>query len=106
MIILVIYGIGFALVNVNTIVIVWELAPSAKKIGTYTGLYYFFSVLAAILGPAVIGALRDLLGKESLLLNGVFFLVLALILVFFVKRGEVELTEEQKLAKQKAITEL
>ncbi|MFX1571556.1 MAG: MFS transporter [Promethearchaeota archaeon] len=105
-IILVLYGIGFALVNVNTIVVVWELAPSTKKIGTYTGLYYFFSVLAMILGPISVGGLRDLFGKTSLLLDGAIFLILAFIFMFFVRRGEIELTEEEKLAKQKAIAEL
>ncbi len=105
-IILVLYGIGYALVNVNTIVIIWELAPSAKKIGTYTGLYYFFSVLAQILGPISVGSLRDLFGKNSLLIDGAIFLILALVFMFLVKRGEIELTEEQKLARQKAISEL
>jgi Na+/melibiose symporter-like transporter len=105
-IILICYGVGYALVNVNTIVIVWELAPSAKKIGTYTGLYYFFSVFAQILGPVSVGGLRDLFGKTSLLLDGAIFLVLALIFIFLVKRGEVELTEEEKLARQKTISEL
>jgi len=106
LIILAFYGIGYALVNVNTIVIVWELAPSAKKIGTYTGLYYFFSILAAVIGPTIVGGLRDLFGKESLLFDGVIFLILALVIMFFVRRGEVELTEAEKLARQKAITEL
>lgn len=106
MIILVFYGIGYALVNVNTIVIVWELAPSTKKIGTYTGLYYFFSVLAQILGPLSVGGLRDLFGRTSLLLDGAIFLILALVCMFFVRRGEIELTEEQKLARKKVISEL
>ncbi|MBD3195035.1 MAG: MFS transporter [Candidatus Lokiarchaeota archaeon] len=100
---LVIFGLGWACVNVNSIVIVWELAPSAEKIGTYTGAYYFFSVLAAILGPYIIGALLDLFGTFTMfLMCGIFFL-LAFILMFFVKRGEVELTEEEKIAKQKAM---
>jgi len=97
------FGIGWACVNVNSIVIVWELAPSAEKIGTYTGVYYFFSVLAAILGPTIIGTLLDLLGTASLFLNCSIFFGIALILMFFVKRGEVELTDEEKLAKQKAM---
>ncbi|MFX1234594.1 MAG: MFS transporter [Promethearchaeota archaeon] len=105
-IILVFFGIGWAFVNINSIVIVWELAPSIRKIGTYTGLYYFFSVLAAIFGPALLGILRDLFGKESLLLDGAIFLIIAFILMFFVRRGEIELTEEEKLARQKAIAEL
>jgi maltose/moltooligosaccharide transporter len=106
LIILVCFGVGWAFVNINSIVIVWELAPSIRKIGTYTGLYYFFSVLAAIVGPPLIGVMRDVLGKESLLLNGALFLIIAFILMFFVKRGEVELTDEEKLARQMKIAEL
>jgi len=99
-------GIGWAMINTNSIVIVWELAPTEKKIGTYTGLYYFFSYFAAILGPMIIGGLTDLFGIASLLLNGALFFILAFIMMFFVKRGEVELTEEEKLARQKTIQEL
>lgn len=99
-------GIGWALINVNSIVIVWELAPTERKIGTYTGLYYFFSFLAAILGPMIVGGLTDLMTDPTLLLNGAFFFILAFIIMFFVKRGEVELTEEEKMAKERAIQEL
>jgi maltose/moltooligosaccharide transporter len=99
-------GIGWAMINTNSIVIVWELAPTEKKIGTYTGLYYFFSYFAAILGPMFVGGLTDLFGIASLLLNGAIFFILAFILMYFVKRGEVELTEEEKLARQKVIQEL
>lgn len=106
MVVLVLFGIGWAFVNVNSIVIVWELAPSVKKIGTYTGLYYFFSVLAAIIGPGIVGGLRDLFGPGSLLLDGLIFFVIAFVLIFFVKRGEVELSDEEKLAHKKAIQEL
>jgi len=103
---LVFLGLGWALINTNSIVIVWELAPSEKKIGTYTGLYYFFSYMAAILGPMIVGGLTDLLGQPSLLLNGAFFFIIAFIMMLFVKRGEAELTEEAKLAKKKAIQEI
>ncbi|MFX1479983.1 MAG: MFS transporter, partial [Promethearchaeota archaeon] len=103
---LICFGIGWALVNVNSIVIVWELAPTLKKIGTYTGLYYLCSVLAAIFGPVFVGLFRDVLGKGSLLLDGAIFFLLAFIFMWFVKRGEIELTEEEKLARQKAIQEL
>lgn len=106
MIVLVLFGIGWAFVNINSIVIVWELAPNVKKIGTYTGLYYFFSVLAAIIGPGIVGGLRDLFGPGSLLFDGLLFFVVAFIFVYFVKRGEVELTDEEKIARKKAIEEL
>ncbi len=111
-ILLVFAGIGWSFVNVNSIVIIWELAPSNEKIGTYTGIYYFFSFLAAITGPYILGGLTDLFNNPlisppyTLILNGAIFLIIALILMFFVKRGEVELTEEEKLARQKTIQEL
>lgn len=99
-------GLGWAMINTNSIVIVWELAPTEEKIGTYTGLYYFSSYLAAILGPMVVGGLTDLFGIPSLLLNGAVFFILAFVMMLLVKRGEVELTEEEKLARQKAIQEI
>ena len=99
-------GIGWALININTLVIIWQMAPSEKKIGTYTGIYLTFTYLAQILGPVLVGLLADLLGYNTLLLDAFFFFVIAFVLIWFVKRGEVELTEEQKLAKQKAIQEL
>ena len=96
-------GAGWALININSIVIVWEMAPTTKKIGTYTGLYYFFSFAAAILGPFMIGLIVDALGNETLFLASSFFYIIALIFVSLVKRGESELTEE---ARKKAIQEL
>lgn len=105
-IILFIAGIGWAFININSIVIVWEMAPTSKKIGTYTGVYYFFSFMAAILGPFIVGSLIDAIGNSSLLLVCSFFFIAALILMFFVKKGEVVFTEEEQVAKQKAIQEL
>ncbi|MEJ2251328.1 MAG: MFS transporter [Candidatus Lokiarchaeota archaeon] len=102
-IVLIIFGIGWACVNINSIVIVWELAPSAKEIGTYTGAYYFFSVLAAILGPMILGFLLDVFGMYTMFLMCMIFMLIALILMFFVKRGEATLTEEEKLVAQKAL---
>ncbi len=105
-IILMVTGIAWSLVNVNSIVIIWELAPDAEKIGTYTGLYYFFSVLAAILGPSIVGGLTDLTGLPFLLLNASIFLMIAFVFVMLVKRGEIELTDEEKLERKKKIQEL
>ena len=102
----VICGAGWAFININSIVIVWEMAPTAKKIGTYTGLYYFFSFMAAILGPFLVGLIIDALGNETLFLVSSFFFILALLFIFLVKRGELELTEEEKLTRQKVIQEL
>ncbi len=97
-------GIGWSFINVNSIVIIWELAPTKEKIGTYTGLYYLFSYSAAIFGPFLLGFLTDLTSppnlEYSLLLHGAIFCIIAFILMFFVKRGEVELKPEQKEAIQ------
>ena len=105
-IIIALIGIGYACVIVNTVVIIWELTPSERKIGTYTGLYYVFMFSAEIFGPGLVGLLTDITGWEFFLLNGALFLIIALILMFFVKREEAELTEEQKLAKKKALQEI
>lgn len=99
-------GIGYACVIVNTIVIIWGLAPSEKKIGTYTGMYYLFTFTAEIFGPGLVGLMTDLTGWEYFFLNSSFFLIAALILLFFVKREEAILTEEQKEAKKKALQTL
>ncbi|MFX0106105.1 MAG: MFS transporter [Candidatus Hodarchaeota archaeon] len=105
-IILFVAGVGWAFININSIVIVWQMAPTSKKIGTYTGVYYFFSFMAAIFGPFMVGSFTDLLGNYTLFLVCYFFFLAALILMFLVRRGEAELTEEERIAKEKAIQEL
>jgi Na+/melibiose symporter-like transporter len=104
--VLIFIGVGFALINVNALVVLWDLAPSEEKIGTYTGVYYFFMSSAAIFGPGLVGAITDLLGLNYLFLVCSLFLISALVLMFFVKREKVELTEKERLARQKAIQEL
>jgi MFS-type transporter involved in bile tolerance (Atg22 family) len=99
-------GIAYACVIVNTVVIIWGLTPSEKKIGTYTGLYYVFFFSAEIFGPGLVGLLTDLTGWEYFFLNAAIFLIIAFVLMFFVKREEAELTEEKKIAIQKAFQEL
>ncbi|MBY8987530.1 MAG: MFS transporter [Candidatus Lokiarchaeota archaeon] len=103
---LILLGIGYACIIVNTIVIVWAMAPSEKKIGTYTGVYYAFSFLAAIIAPGIFEGFAILFTWNSFFLIGAIILVIALVFMFLVKRESAELTEEQKLAKQKAIQEL
>ncbi len=105
-IILIVAGIGWGFININSIVIVWEMAPTSKKIGTYTGVYYFFSFMAAILGPFMVGSLTDALGNTFLFLVCSFFFIAALVFMFLVRRGEAELTEEEERAKKEAIQEL
>jgi MFS family permease len=106
-IVLIIGGFAWALINVNSIVIVWELAPSKEKMGVYTGVYYLFAYMAAIFGPFILGSLTDLTSPPgqpwTMLLNAAVFFGIALVLMFGVKRGEAELTDEMRLEAQKAM---
>ena len=57
--VLAVMGAFWALVNINSLPMVYDLAKSGS-IGAFTGLYYFASSLAAITGPIVAGWLIDL----------------------------------------------
>ncbi len=54
-------GFFWALINVNSLPMVYDVGGDAR-IGAYTGLYYFASSLAAIAGPQLVGVLIDLSG--------------------------------------------
>ena len=86
-IMLVLAGIAWALININSFPMVSDIAPPGK-IGSYTGLYYFFSMGAAIVAPPVVGAMMDALGLRTLFLFSPFFLLLAALCMLQVKRGE------------------
>jgi MFS family permease len=103
---LILIGIGYAFVNINTLVTLWSLAPSEKKIGTYTGVYYFFMYTAAILGPGIVGAIVEVVGFTYFFLVCSLFLMLALVFMMLVTREEVELTEEEKLSRKRFIEKM
>lgn len=86
-------GVGWALVNVNSYPMVVEMASDAET-GTYTGLYYFFSSGAAIVGPPLMGLLRDLFGYQHLFLYAVVPVVLAFLLISRVRGGEASVAKE------------
>jgi MFS family permease len=60
---LVILGVFWALVNVNSLPLVYDYGDE-RKIGAYTGLYYFSSQAAAVLGPTLGGVLVDWLDDQ------------------------------------------
>ena len=82
-------GIAWALININSLPMVVDMVEDAR-IGTYTGLYYLFSTLAAIAGPNVNGWIIQLSGNNynSIMVVAPIFMVLALILMWGVRRGE------------------
>jgi maltose/moltooligosaccharide transporter len=87
-----IIGVGWSFVNINSITIVWEIGKGEKQ-GAYTGIYYFFSQAAAIIGPLVVGFFFDIAGSPiPLFPSSLIFFALAFISMFGVKSGEVEPT--------------
>lgn len=90
-------GLGWALVNVNSYPMVVEMASDAET-GTYTGLYYFFSSGAAIVGPPLMGLLRDLFGYQHLFLYAVVPMVLALLFISRVRGGEAQVAAKVSAA--------
>lgn len=82
-------GIGWAFVNINSLPMVVELTTAAR-LGTFTGLYYLFSTLSAIVGPNVNGWAIQLTGNNYnvIMLIAPFFLLTAFVLMLGVRRGE------------------
>ena len=101
-------GIFYGMININTIVIIWEMAPEGK-IGAYTGAYYFFSQLSATISPVFAGGAFDLYrlitgvpdGQQYVLLFPfvIFFEILAMVFLSQVKKGESRKFTEQELQK-------
>jgi maltose/moltooligosaccharide transporter len=60
-VLLVLAGFFWALINVNSLPMVYDVGGDAR-IGAFTGLYYFAASIAAIAGPQVVGVLIDLTG--------------------------------------------
>jgi MFS family permease len=67
LIVLAVMGGFWALVNINSLPMVYDLGGESQ-IGAFTGLYYFASSAAAITGPIVAGNLIDLTGKNYAIL--------------------------------------
>jgi MFS family permease len=82
-------GIGWAFVNINSLPMVVELTTAAR-LGTYTGLYYLFATLSAIVGPNINGWAIQLTGNNYnvIMLIAPFFMLAALVLMLGVRRGE------------------
>ncbi|HOO32991.1 MAG TPA: MFS transporter [Thermotogota bacterium] len=85
--ILVFGGIGWACININSLPMVVDMV-SEDKVGGHTGLYYFFSMLAAIVAPPLVGAVIDYLSYPSMIKFSVLAFLCALICILFVRKGE------------------
>ncbi len=78
LVLLAVMGGFWALVNINSLPMVYDLAKSGSIVA-YTGLYYFASSAAAITGPIVGGALVDLTSYRAIWPFTALFLVLAMV---------------------------
>ncbi len=82
-------GIAWSLVNINSLPMVIDTSDSDANIGTFTGLYYLASQLAAIAGPTLNGFLIERFQNYNLvLLVPVIFFILAAASMQGVTRGE------------------
>jgi len=84
---LVVGGAFWALININSYPMVADMAKGGR-IGTYTGLYYFFSALAAISSPPLAGWLMDIVGLRALFVFSFLTFVAAYVLISRVSSGE------------------
>lgn len=91
-------GIGWASVNINSLPMVVELTTAAR-LGTYTGLYYLFSTLSAIVGPNLNGLAIQVAGNNYnvIMLIAPFFMLMALVLMLGVRRGEATTVQRSPL---------
>jgi len=93
-------GASWALINVNSLPMVVDMTDDVR-VGTYTGLYYLFSTLAAIAGPNINGWIVFLTGNNYnlVMVVGPLFMLPALIMMLGVRRGE---AKTRKLAEAAA----
>lgn len=82
-------GVAWALININSLPMVVDMVENAR-IGTYTGLYYLFSTLAAIAGPNINGWVIHLNNDDynTVMMVAPVFMGLALLMMLGVRRGE------------------
>ncbi|MBL8049765.1 MAG: MFS transporter [Anaerolineales bacterium] len=86
---LILCGIAWAFININSLPMVVDLTGLAR-VGTFTGLYYLFSTLSAIVGPNVNGWAIQLTGNNynMIMIIAPVFLLIAFWLMMGVKKGE------------------
>ncbi|MHA1211448.1 MAG: MFS transporter [Candidatus Heimdallarchaeota archaeon] len=96
-ILVLILAFSWLILSINSIVVIWNMAPK-RKTATYTSYFYIFIHLAAVLSPLLAGGLFDLFrlisrkmgnedasGLEIMFVYVAFCFAIALILVIIVK---------------------
>ena len=80
-------GFGLIIANVNTFPMVTELS-TAETVGQYTGYYYMATMSAQAITPALGGAIMDAGQDKYLFLYSAVCVVVAIVLMLFVKHGD------------------
>ena len=82
-------GFAWAMININSLPMVVDMTDD-ENVGTYTGLYYFMSQTAAIVGPIVFGSVVQVFNNNYslMMLLSPVFLVGAWFMMLGVQRGE------------------
>lgn len=80
-------GFGLIIANVNTFPMVTELS-TAETVGQYTGYYYMATMSAQAITPALGGAIMDAGQDKYLFLYSAVCIVVAIVLMLFVKHGD------------------
>lgn len=89
-------GIGWATINVNSYPMVVEMSKG-NNVGKYTGIYYTASMSAQIITPVLSGIFMDNIGFGALFPYCAIFLVLAFLVMLFVKHGDSKPVPTEKL---------
>lgn len=91
-------GFGLIIANVNTFPMVVELA-SAENVGKYTGFYYTATMSAQAITPFIAGLIMDSKDLYSLFIYSAVCVVIAIVLMLFVRHGDSKQIPKQKLTK-------
>jgi MFS family permease len=81
------FGIFWVSVVTNSFPMLWQMA-TYTDMGIYTGLYYFFSQLAAIIAPPITGGFIDIFGFRAIFLFAGICMLIAFFIMGGVKKGE------------------
>ena len=83
----VLIGIGWAMINVNSLPMVVEMCRESE-IGKFTGFYYTFSMAAQTVTPILAGFLLKHLGYWSLFPYSAIFAAASFVTMLFVRHGD------------------
>ncbi|MBN1648394.1 MAG: MFS transporter [Spirochaetales bacterium] len=89
-----VFGMFWVTIVTNSFPMLWQMA-TFENVGIYTGLYYTFSQLAAIVAPPISGAIIDLTGYPGMYIFAAVCMLVAFLIMRGVKKGEAGETQEE-----------